>query len=251
MYQSIVRVATSNNFNCTAPEYAKLDRFVAANPGKRFFVNCNARTPRLHTLLEHPYKAVITLNPDLDVVERVVARGLEVAEAVAFYRVKWLPERPDIVRLVERAAAVRPVVITMQRFNSKGMLLKYTDLKHYNRECSRFRLHGEALKVLEEYVDAHVNAGLPMAICDRRGLGCLGCGMCPTFNGGETDTRLESLNLKASGVCPYNCPDCYAKAMQKFLVGTGKRPMRYDTIMRNKKQSGQTKHIKEARALSA
>lgn len=242
----IVRVATNNNFNCTAAEFKQLDGIAAENPERVFFVNCNVRTPKLRALLRHGYNAVITLNPDLNISGRLIERGLAVASKVAFYRVKWLPERPDIEELIKRVAKVLPVVITAQRFNSKKMLRKYTELKHYKHECSRYRLHGAALEALEGFVDSLQAKGRPVYICDRKGLGCLGCGLCATLNGYE-GARIESLNLSTSGVCPYNCPDCYAKAMQRFLVGTGKAPMKYDTIKRNKKQSGQTKHIKQAR----
>ena len=248
--KSIVRVATNNNFNCTAKEFRQLDQIAAENPDKRFFVNCNARTPKLASLLNHPYKAVITLNPDLKVNVKVADRAIAVSPMVAFYRVKWLPERPEIAKLIERVAAISPVVITMQRFNGRKCLEAHTDAKHYKFECSRFRLHGESLKTLEDYVDAHVKVGLPMGICDRAGLGCQGCGFCATLNGAE-GAPIESLNLSTSGICPYNCPDCYAKALQKFLVSCGNAPMAYDKIKRNKKQTGQTKHIKDAQRKAA
>lgn len=242
----VVRVATNNNFNCTAAEFKQLDGIAAGNPDKVFFVNSNARTPKLRSVLKHPYEAVITLNPDLNISARLVERGLAVASKVAFYRVKWLPERPDIAELIKRVAKVAPVVITAQRFNSKRMLLKYTDLRHYKHECSRYRLHGDAWEALWDFTDRMQKAGNPVYICDLKGLGCLGCGLCATLNGHE-GSRIESLNLSSSGVCPYNCPDCYAKAMQKFLVGCGKKPIDYDVIKRNRKQAGATKHIKEAR----
>jgi hypothetical protein len=243
---SVVRVATNNNFNCTAAEFKQLDKIAAENPGRLFFVNCNARTPKLRDLLKHPYETVITMNPDLNIKASVVERALAVHTSVAFYRVKWLPERPDIAELIERVSKVAPVVVTAQRFNSKKMLQKYTSLEHYKHECSRYRLHGAALEALEGFVDALQHKGRQVYICDRKGLGCLGCGLCATLNGHE-GARIESLNLSTSGVCPYNCPDCYAKQMQKFVVACGNAPMQYDKIKRNKKQSGATKHIKNAR----
>lgn len=247
--KSVVRVATNNNFNCTVAEFRQLDEFTAENPERVFFVNCNARTPKLRALLKHPYKAVITLNPDLNISKRVVARGLAVASKVAFYRIKWLPERPDIASMIMYVAKKAPVVITSQRFNSRKTLQKYTEERHYALDCSRFRLHGAALEALEGFVDGMQAKGLPVYICDRKGLGCLGCGLCATLNGHE-GARIESLNLSTSGVCPYSCPDCYAKQMQKFVVACGNAPMQYDKIKRNKKQRGQTKHIKHARKVA-
>lgn len=243
----VVRVGTSNNFNCTVGEYRQLDKFAAQHPDYHFFVNCNARTPRLSTLLDHPYKAVITLNPDLNPDPRVTARALEVAASVAFYRVKWLPDRDDIALLVSEALSLAPVVITPQRFNSRATMERFgVDKACYALECSRFRLHGEALKKLHGFVEVYTSCGLPLYICDRKGLGCLGCGLCATLNGKE-GTELKSLNLSTSGMCPYSCPDCYAKAMQHFLQATGTSPVRFDTIMKNKKQKGSTQHIKNAR----
>jgi len=247
--KTVVRVGTSNNFNCTAEEYAQLDTFAAEHPDSRFFVNCNARTPKLKSIPDYPWDAVITLNPDLDPVEFVTKRALQVGHAgkVSFYRVKWLPGRPDIEALIDRALEVAPVVITSQRFNSHATMEKFgVDKACYAHECSRFRLHGAALKYLHKFVDTRKAAGKPLYICDRKGLGCLGCGLCATLNGAK-GAEIKSLNLSTSGVCPYNCPDCYAKAMQKFLVSTGTRPINYDKIMKNKKQAGKTKHIQNNR----
>ena len=250
--KSIVRVASNNNFNCTDVEYAQLDKFATDNPDKVFFVNSNVRTPDLKNITAHPYKAVITVNPDLKVSAPLVKRAESVASKVAFYRVKWLPEEPTIVHLVETMLAKAPVVITMQRFNSNATMERFhVNKDHYAHDCSRFRLHGEALQSLEAYVDTLAAYGKKLHICDRKGLGCLGCGLCATLNGAPEGTKIESLNLSSSGVCPYSCPDCYAKAMQKFLVGTGKAPMAYDKIKPNKKQSGQTEHIKHARQKAA
>lgn len=246
----LVRVATNNNFNCTVKEFKQLDGLVAEYPDKVFFVNSNVRIPRLKAVLDHPYKIVITLNPDLNINGRLIEKGLSVARKVAFYRIKWLPKRPDIEELIKRVSKTAPVVITAQRFNSKETLQKYTEVRHYKHECSRYRLHGDSWKALLDFTDRMQKAGNPVYICDRKGLGCLGCGLCATLNG-HKGARIESLNLSTSGICPYNCPDCYAKAMQRFLVAAGKAPIKYDTIKRNKKQSGQTKHIKEARREAA
>lgn len=246
----VVRVAVSDNFNCTDAEFAQLDGFAKEHPDKLFFVNCNARTPKLHALLDHPYSSVITLNPDINVVSEVASRGLAVRKAVSFYRVKWIPERAEIEFLVDTAMRYKPVVVTMQRFNSRKTLEKYTDQKHYRLDCARFRLHGDALRRLEDFVDERSDKGWSINICDRRGLGCKGCQLCATLNGAPKGTPIKSLNLSTSGVCPYSCPDCYAKAMQKFLVATGKRPMEYDTIKGNKKQLGRTKHIQNNRKVA-
>lgn len=244
--KTVVRVATSNNFNCTDAEYAQLDGIAAANPDKLFFVNSNVRTPLLRNILCHSYQAVITVNPDLFVDKDMVEKAQALSHKVSFYRVKWLPKKDDIVQAIEDLLPEAPVVITMQRFNSIATLESCTSKDYYAHDCSRFRLHGDALEALEAYVDAQAGLGRKLYICDRKGLGCLGCGLCATLNGAK-GAEIKSLNLSTSGVCPYSCVDCYAKAMQKFLVGCGNKPMKYDTIMKNKKQKGTTKHIQNAR----
>jgi len=245
----VVRVGTSNNFNCTDKEFAQLDGFAAEHPDHRFFVNSNAKTPKLLAIANHPYKAVVTVNPDLVPDPRLTERSLALGHlgSVSFFRVKWLPHRADIEQLLDKAAAVSPVVITMQRFNSHATMERFAvDKTCYAHECSRFRLHGAALKHLHAFVSSRRG----VFICDRRGLGCLGCGLCATLNGAK-GAEIKGLNLSASGVCPYSCPDCYAKQIQKFLLATGVSPIRFDRIMKNKKQAGKTKHIQNARREAA
>jgi hypothetical protein len=249
----VVRVGTSNNFNCTDREFAQLDGFTEKYPDHRFFVNSNAKTPRLSAVADHPYKAVVTVNPDLAPDSRLTERSLALGRtgSVSFFRVKWLPHRTDIEQLLDKALAMSPVVVTMQRFNSRATMERFAvDKACYALECARFRLHGAALKYLHGFVNTRKARGLPLFICDRKGLGCLGCGLCATLNGAK-GAEIKSLNLSASGVCPYSCPDCYAKQMQKFVVACGNKAIRYNTIMKNKKQSGNTKHIQNVRREAA
>lgn len=247
--KEIVRVACSNNFNCSEKEYAQLDEFAKQNPHRFFFVNSNIRTPHLPAINDHPYRAVITANPDL-VVDQTLVKRLEGLDPVrvGFIRVKWLPGKPDIQGLTDELLEKRyPVVITTQRFNGKKKLLQYTELRHYQHLDSRYRLHGEALREVTQYVDQQHKKGLRAYLCDRKGLGCQGCGLCAMLTQGDKKNKLLSLNLSTSGICPYNCVDCYAKTMQNFLVKCGKIPIQFDVIKANKKQSGQTGHIKHAK----
>lgn len=241
----VVRVAANNNFNCTAEEFAQLDEMAANNPRSLFFINSNIKTPHLAAINDHDFQAVITVNPDLHVKEEQIARLYTVDFGkVAFVRVKWLPESADIENLaLDLSQHGYNVVITAQRFNSKDSLRKYTSFDHYKFSCSRYRLSGAALDYLERFVDAHPR----IQMCDRANLGCQGCGLCAKLTAGY-DVPILSVNLSTSGVCKFQCPDCYAHQLQNFLVATGKRPMKYDTIQKNRKQRGDTKHIKEARA---
>jgi hypothetical protein len=241
-YQRIVRVAVSNNFNCTDAEYRQLAQYVRQYPQYFFFVNCNVNTPRLLTLNDHPYRAVITVNPNLIVREREIERLYALRhDVVPFVRVKYIPESSPITDLIrELSEEGYEVVVTNQRFNGKVGLDKYASRGHYEFSCNRYRLHTEAVKKLLKIIDRTPRAHL----CDRKGIGCAGCGMCSTLTVGKS-LPLYSLNLSTSGECKFSCPDCYAHTIQRFLRGCGMPIIRYDTIMRNSKQSGRTKHIKE------
>lgn len=246
--KEVVRVATNNNFNCTPKEYKQLEKFVKENPHKFFFVNCNVNTPKLITLNEYPYQAVITANPNLAVDDEEIEALYDVDPAkVAFVRVKWLPENPGIKSLVRELLHEKyTVMLTIQRWNSRRTLLEYTDEEHYHFSHNRFRLAGESLRVVECYADDLKRAGHEIHICDRQNLGCGGCGLCSKLTLGR-DLKLSSLNLSSSGLCPHSCPDCYAKAMQHFVKSCGHQPIKFDTIKQNAKQAGRTKHIKDAK----
>jgi hypothetical protein len=70
---------------------------------------------------------------------------------------------------------------------------------------------------------------------------------CASLTCGSADVDIASLNLSSSGVCKFNCPSCYAKTMQRFLVACENNPIAYDVIKKNRKQSGKTKHILRAK----
>jgi len=243
-YREVVRVAVANNFNCTEAEYRQLGEYVADNPSRYFFVYSNIKTPKLLTLNQHSHKAVITLNPDLTVQEHLVKRLYEIEPGlVAYVRVKYLPDQTPIIELIDELSEQGyPTVITLQRFNGKRTLYKYTTKEHYRFSCSRYRLHGEALRKCLTIADTTPHT----YVCDRKGLGCAGCGLCSKLVVGR-ELPIKSLNLSSSGICKYSCPDCYAKTMQRFLSRIGMPLIRYDKVMRNSKQSGRTQHIKEAR----
>ena len=91
---NVVRVGVSNNFNCTPAEFKQLNSMQAAHPGHLFFVNSNVNTPGLPRLNDHPYQAVITLNPTLDITDKAIRKLYAVdRDKVAFVRVKYLPDR--------------------------------------------------------------------------------------------------------------------------------------------------------------
>jgi hypothetical protein len=243
-YNEVVRVAVSNNFNCTEAEYTQLAGLVQKYPARYFFVNSNVKTPRLLTLNDHAHKVVVTANPDLTVRESDVQRIYQLNPAlIGFVRVKYIPESQPIVDLIQELSEEKiKVVVTVQRFNGKKGLDQHASREDYKFTCNRYRLHGKALSKVHALADSTPG----VAICDRSGLGCQGCGMCSTLTLGER-VKLSSLNLSTSGICPYNCIDCYAKTLQHFAVALGHTPIVFDKIRQNDKQSGRSEHIKHAK----
>jgi len=239
MPKSVVRVGVLNNFNCTPKEYKQLNNFAHKHPDKSFFINCNINTPKLHAINDRPYKAVITLNPNITDNSFFKLGQVDLSK-VAFVRIKYVPNKPTIVNLIKLIASMDiPVVITMQRFNGKKSVSTF-GIKNYKFSYNRYRLTENAKKVVEKLASNTKN----VYICDRSGGGCKECGLCAKLTVGE-NLPVYSLNLSTSGLCPFSCLDCYAKTMQKFVVGCGHNPIAFDVIQKNMKQKGSTKHIKD------
>jgi len=249
-YNQVVRVAVTNNFNCTPKEWDQLDHYQAMFPEKYFFINANIKTPKLHTINDHPYQAVITLNPDLTPEDAHFQklRALDPAK-VGFVRLKWLPDNDDIREQLTRLTLDNyTVVLTLQRFHKTESLLKWGMLENYKHSCNNFWLAGEALSTVQKLSESYLDEGDQVHICDKKGLGCGGCGLCAKLTLGE-DLKLSTLNLSSSGICPYNCPSCYAKRMQKRAVQWGNRPILFDRIKQNAKQRGSLVHITRIKEL--
>lgn len=241
----VVRVAVNNNFNCTDAEFQQLDTFAAAYPDTQFFINSNVKTKLLPNINKHPYKAVITLNPDLLIDDKLVKKLSKIdKDHIAFIRIKYIPGNPSILKLIKDISKDLPVVITLQRFNSIRSVETFVPdfRKHYTHSNNRFRLTGDSLKPVEQLTKKK-----NIYICDKAGLGCGGCGLCSKLTTGK-DLPIFSMNLSSSGLCPFNCTDCYAKTMQHFLEKIGTNVIHYDWIHMNSKQSGRTKHIKDNKA---
>jgi hypothetical protein len=244
----VVRVSVTNNFNCTTPEWDQLHGFEKAHPDKFFFINSNIKTPKLQSINNHPNKAVLTINPDILPKPSYLNSLAKLnPDRVAFIRIKYVPGQTEINKLIYDISEKYPIVITLQRFNSKRTLLKYTTPNNYKFSCSRYRLTGPALKEITSVIDQLSQSGKSAWICDRKGLGCSECGLCSKLTTGQ-DLKIMSLNLSSSGICPYDCPDCYAKTMQNFSRKMGHKPIRFDMILQNEKQAGKTVHIKRNKA---
>lgn len=239
-YKHVVRVAVHNNFNCTAREYKQLDTFQATHPDLFFFTNTNINTPALKNIREHPYKSMITLNPNLYVLEKEVRNLFKIdPRRVGFVRIKVLPNEEDIIKLIERMSAIGyNVVLTLQRFNGLKNLNKYSSREEYTWIHSRFRLNEKPLKKIVAIANKNKN----VFICDKKGEGCQGCGLCAKLTVGE-DLPIKTLNLSTSGPCKFSCPDCYAKTAQNRLKTCDNPHICFDKIYLNSKQAGKTAHI--------
>lgn len=241
-YQKVVRVAVNNNFNCTEAEYTQLDKYTIDHPDAYFFVNSNIKTPNLLSLNDHPYKAVITLNPDIAIMDNLVNRLYDIAsDKIAFVRIKYVPGWDSITDLIKKVSKTHKVVITMQRFNGKMSISQYVpDYPAYYDWChNRYRLNKDSSKALQSFIRDLPN----ISICDKAGLGCGGCGLCSTLTYGKA-LPIHTLNMSSSGICMFNCTDCYAKTMQHFRRCIGKPVIRFDWIHINDKQKGATEHIR-------
>ena len=240
--ESVVRVAVLNNFNCTKKEYTQLDTFAALYPSRYFFINSNVNTPRLRNINEHPYKAVITVNPNIriDPNNEEWRNVLTVdKKKVAFLRVKYVPDTPEIPKLIKYLSRRNyNVVITLQRFNGKKSVADY-GIENYKFSFNRYRLTDKRLNEVLNFADNTHN----VYVCDRNGVGCGGCGLCSLLTV-KMNVPIYSLNLSTSGLCKFNCLDCYAKTMQRFTTGCGYKAINYDLVRRNCKQKGNTAHIK-------
>jgi|WetSurMetagenome_2_1015567.scaffolds.fasta_scaffold19810_8 hypothetical protein len=241
MISKIIRVAVNNNFNCTTNEFKQLDILSNKHLDYFFFVNSNIKTPYLLNINDHNYKAVITVNPDI-ITDNLVQRLYDIAiDKIAFVRVKYIPGDQAIISLIKTLSKKYQVVVTMQRFNGKKSISQYVPdyTNHYTWSCNRYRLNDKSKEHMLTLLSTFPNT----YICDRSGLGCQGCGLCSTLTL-KKKLPVYSMNMSSSGLCPFNCTDCYAKTMQHFLKSIGVPSMRFDWIHQNEKQKGNSEHIK-------
>jgi hypothetical protein len=245
MYTDIVRVGVANNFNGTDKEFNQLKYFSGKFPNKYFFVNSNINSKGLKNISVNPFKAVITVNPNLVVkdIPAILAKLNPIKNNISFVRVKYMPDNADILNLIKVLVDNNiPIVITNQRFKSRKSMAKYSNEKYYKHKNGYFRLSVEEKSKLESIVDS-LNK---VYICDRKGQGCQSCGLCSKLTSGF-DLPIASMNLSTSGICPFNCPDCFSKASQKQYADklTGKVKISFDKIGKNSKQKGTLKMYTE------
>jgi len=238
MCKQVVRVAIANNFNCTNQEFKQLDYFASVNSDSKFFINSNINTKNLMNVTKHDYKVVVTANPNLFIDNEKIKRLYEIRNKISFVRVKYIPDDVKIQKLIKKLSRSFNVVITVMRFNGYRNLDKLSNRKYYEKSFGKMRLKSRYYKDVCRYADSLKR----VYICDRKHLGCSGCNLCSTLNNEKTE-NLSSINLSTSGICKFNCVDCYAKTMQNFIVKCGNNPIEFDIIKKNKKQKGTNKFI--------
>ena len=241
MIDSIVRVGINNNFNCTDDEYSQVRGFKFVKPNAHFFINSNIKTENILNINNYDYQAVITVNPDITVDRALIERLYKVdKDRVIFVRVKYIPNDRTIKELIrELSEKGYTVVVTVMRFLSNKSVNAFSKKDYYNYKFTWLRLKERYFHLLEKFVNTMDN----VYICDRNGVGCQGCGLCSKLSTGK-ELEIYGLNLSTSGICPFNCVDCYAKKMQYVLKCFHKSPMNYDVVKKNMKQKGSTAHIK-------
>lgn len=241
----IIRVAVNNNFNCTKKEFNQLDKYSSLNIESSFFINSSIKTPNLIKIKDYPYKAVITVNPDITIDHEMIKKLNKIpVDRIAFLRIKYIPNNISIIQLIKHLSKTYNIVITVQRFNSIKSIEQYVPnfRNDYIFSNNRFRLNPKGYSILNNIIKKLNN----VYICDRTQQGCSSCMLCSTLVTGKV-LPLYTLNLSSSGICPYSCVDCYAKTLQHFLREINKPVIRYDLIHKNKKQSKKPKTKKSNR----
>jgi hypothetical protein len=235
MVKEVVRVAVTNNFNFTDNEIEQIKNFETINPEKSFFLNSNILTENLEKINSLKNKVVITINPNLTETFDQIKDKLFLInrKKIAFVRIKYVPENKNILDLIYKISELKyKIVLTIQRFNTKKTLLQYTKKEYYSFERSRFRLKTENVKQLEDILKT---LNQKVYICDKKDKGCRSCNLCSKLTIGKI-LPIKSLNLSSSGICKFNCPDCYAKYMQKMLLKWNTNQISFDVISKNSKQ---------------
>lgn len=237
--KKIIRVAVNNNFNCTKKEFNQIDELSSLDTHSTFFINSNIKTPNLTKIKDHPYKAVITVNPDIIINPTHLNKLKKIPiDRIAFLRIKYIPNNLSIIQLIKHLSKTYNIVITVQRFNGIKSIEQFVPnfRKDYVFFRNRFRLNPKGYAILENLIKDLDN----VYICDKLQQGCSSCMLCSTLVTGK-EYPLYTLNLSSSGICPYSCVDCYAKTLQHFLREINKPVIRYDYIHMNKKQAKKPK----------
>jgi hypothetical protein len=224
MTDKVLRVNTFTNFNFTDKEFAQLDKLAEEKPWYKIFVNANS-----YNELRGKYPVVVTLNPPID--RFVEPRGdLSLIRAC---RIKYVADgTPKVKEAFKKAmewslAHKIPVLVTYMRFRSIETLDRYT--------TGRFS-YVWAKNYFRQVMKKHWDHPL-IYHCDLKEQGCPTCGNCARLSYGCEKADVFSINLSTSGMCIYNCPDCYVKTISQWHHGQ----ICMDKIQQNSKQKGDKK----------
>ena len=221
MQAKILRVNTFTNFNFTTEEFRQMDSLEKMYPQYKMFVNCNS-----YNEITGKYPVVITLNAPLD--KFIKPRGdISLIKAA---RIKYVADpKPKVRRAFEDSLGWClnnniPVLITYMRFRKIATLKKYCSSKfNYIWAKNYFRQMKK-----KTWPNQLIN------YCDLKEGGCPDCGNCARLTFQEEKAEIYSINLSSSGMCVYNCPDCYVKTISQWHGGT----IAFDRITQNSKQIG-------------
>lgn len=241
--KTVIRVGEKNNFNQTEKEFAALKPFEKSG---LIFVNSNSFTE-----IKNTYPAIVTVNPYM--VFTAIRGDLSNVKAC---RIKVF--RTDILKFSnEQINAIQfcvennlPILLTYMRYRSKNTAEQFSGenfRSFYKWEKNYFRPTNSTKENLFQWVKQAVRifGGNDSLVneCDSKGNGCPACGNCHKLTYGIENAEIKALNLSISGIedkhgkkglCPFSCPDCFAK-----IVTYGKSPA-CDRLITNKKIDGKT-----------
>ena len=217
----VLRVDTFTNFNYTDKEFKQLEKIEQSNQDYKIFVNSNSFNE-----LSGKYPIVVTINPHLT--KFVEPKGdLDMVRAA---RIKYICDpKPEVKKAFEDAVAWCksnrvPILITYMRFRKLETLKKYCRSKfNYIWAKNYFR---QGIKKKWDDPNFHY--------CDAKEKGCPECMNCAKLTYFDSNAEVYSTNLSSSGMCKFNCPDCYVKTISQWHHGT----ICFDKINQNTKQKG-------------
>ena len=247
--RKLVRVGVMNNFNMTDLEYEEL---INKNL-QDYFINSNVKSLKKEIKPEYgKIPLIVTLNPDIDLPKFPEKEVLKQYNLRAF-RVKVCGNRlKDYKRLYQLVKFSIDnnvkVLITFQRFyrlKTMEQFVSKDDFKYYEHRAGYFRPTSEYKTMIMKFVrkiEKKFNKNKFIFQCDKKDKGCPDCLNCAKLVYPDHKYReyvkeginIYSLNLKSSGYCPFNCPDCFAKR----LIQRVHNQISFGKIKMNNKQKG-------------
>lgn len=244
--QVVIRVGEKNNFNQSIAELKELQKYKGKG---KIFLNSNSFNP----IAASCYPSFVTINPYLKF--HAITGFLNNVKAV---RIKlFISNIPtytqEQIKCIEFCVKNGlNILITFQRYLSIESAEKYSGSafrEDYTREAGYFRPTKETkaclvnwCRTIAKRCNNHADYQ-GIFTCDNSGNGCPDCMNCSFLSYGlKENVTIKALNLSISGVndregrkgiCPYNCPDCFAKR-----VCFGKRPQ-VDKLITNRKIKGE------------